>query len=42
MNQNPVLAQMFRNLLDAVDGRATKEEIDQFRNMLLKIEKGQF
>ena len=40
MKQNPVLAQMFRNLLDIIDERSTKEEIEQFRNMLLKIEKG--
>ena len=40
MKQNPMLAKMFRNLLDILDGRATKEEIEQFRNLLLKIEHG--
>lgn len=40
MNQNPVMAKMIRSLLDIIDGRATKEEIEEFRNFLLKIEQG--
>ena len=40
MHQNPVMAHMFRNLLDIIDGKATREEIEQFRNLLLKIENG--
>ena len=37
--QNPVLARMIRTLLDVQTGRATKEEIEEFRKMLIKIEK---
>jgi hypothetical protein len=37
--QNPILARMIRTLLDAQTGVATKEEIDEFRKMLKKIEK---
>jgi len=37
--QNPLLAKMIRTLLDVQTGKATKEEIDQFRKMLTKIEK---
>ncbi|MDH3278385.1 MAG: hypothetical protein OEM21_09845 [Nitrosopumilus sp.] len=40
MNQNPVMAKMVRNLLDVIDGKATKEEIEQFRKFLLRIENG--
>jgi len=40
MNQNPVMAKMIRSLLDIIDERATKEEIEEFRNFLIKIEKG--
>ena len=38
--QNPVLAKMIRTLLDVQTGKATKEEIEEFRQMLKKIEKG--
>jgi hypothetical protein len=37
--QNPILARMIRTLLDAQTGVATKEEIDEFRKMLKRIEK---
>jgi hypothetical protein len=37
--QNPVLATMIRTLLDVQTGRATKEEIEEFRKMLKKIER---
>jgi len=37
--QNPVLARMIRTLLDVQTGKATKEEIEEFRKMLIKIEK---
>lgn len=37
--QNPILAKMIRTLLDVQTGRATKEEIEEFRKLLLKIEK---
>ena len=37
--QNPVLARMIRTLLDVQTGIATKEEIDEFRKMLAKIER---
>ena len=38
--QNPILARMVRTLLDVQTGRATREEIEEFRKMLVKIEKG--
>jgi len=37
--QNPILARMIRTLLDVQMGTATKEEIEEFREMLTKIEK---
>lgn len=37
--QNPVLATMIRTLLDVQTGKATKDEIDEFRKMLTKIER---
>jgi len=37
--QNPVLAKMFRTLLDVQMGEATEEEIKEFRKMLMKIER---
>ena len=36
--QNPVLATMIRTLLDVQTGKATKDEIDEFRKMLTDIE----
>ena len=38
-HQNPFLAKMFRTLLDVQTGHATKEEIEEFRKLLLDIEK---
>ncbi len=37
--QNPILARMIRTLLDVQTGKATKEEIDEFRKMLTSIER---
>ena len=37
--QNPVLAKMIRTLLDVQTGKASEEEIKEFRKMLLSIEK---
>jgi len=37
--QNPILAMMIRTLLDVQTGKATKDEIEEFRKMLIKIEK---
>ena len=37
--QNPFQAKMIRTLLDVQTGKATKEEIEEFRKLLLKIEK---
>ena len=36
--QNPILATMIRTLLDVQTGKATKEEIAEFRNIMLDIE----
>ena len=36
--QNPLLAKMFRILLDEQTGRASKEEIEEFRKVLVSIE----
>lgn len=40
MRQNPLLAKNFRVLLDVLEGKATKEEIEDFRNLLKSIESG--
>jgi len=37
--QNPLMAKMFRTLLDVQIGKASENEIQEFRNMLLGIEK---
>ena len=37
--QNPILATMIRTLLDVQTGKATKEEIAEFRKMLTNIER---
>ena len=37
--QNPVLARMVRTLLDVQTGKATEEEIEEFRKFLNEIEK---
>ena len=36
--ESPLLVKMFRTILDVQTGKATKEEIEEFRNMLSKIE----
>jgi len=36
---NPFMARNFRMLVDIIEGKASKEEIDQFRNLLKQIEK---
>lgn len=40
MRQNPLLAKNFRMLLDVIDGKATRAEIEEFRNLLKSIEAG--
>ena len=39
MYQNPFVAKMFRTILDVQTGKASTEEIEEFRKLLLKIEK---
>ena len=39
MNRDPIYAKMIRTLLDVQTGKASQEEIKEFRNMLTKIEK---
>ena len=36
--QNPFLARNFRMLVDIIEGKASKEEIEKFRNLLKTIE----
>jgi uncharacterized protein YneF (UPF0154 family) len=38
--QNPVLAKMIRTLLDVQTGKASQEEIQEFRTEMKKIENG--
>ena len=40
LRQNPLFAKMIRVLLDAQTGKASKEEIEEFRKLLKKIEDG--
>jgi len=40
MRQNPMMARNFRMLVDILENKATKEEIEDFRNLLKSIEKG--
>ncbi|MEW6044620.1 MAG: hypothetical protein AB1608_10190 [Thermoproteota archaeon] len=37
--EDPLLARMIRTLLDVQTGKATKEEIEEFRKMISEIEK---
>lgn len=37
--QNPFMARNFRMLVDMIEGKASKEEIEKFRNLLIRIEK---
>jgi len=37
---NPFFAKMFRNLVDIIQGTASKEEIERFRELLMSIEAG--
>ena len=39
MLEDPITATMFRGLLDVKTGKATKEEIEEFRKFLNEIEK---
>jgi len=39
MEQNPLLAKMFRMILDVQTGKASKEEVEKFRDVLIDIEK---
>ncbi len=36
---NPFMARNFRMLVDIIEGKASKEDIEKFRNLLRKIEK---
>jgi len=36
--QNPIMAKMFRTLLDVHTGKATEEEVNEFRKFLKNIE----
>ena len=36
---NPFMARNFRMMIDIIEGKASKEEIEQFREFLTKIEK---
>ena len=38
--QNPLLAKVFRTLLDIQTGKISKDEIEEMRNLLRKIEGG--
>ena len=40
LRQNPLFAKMFRTLLDIQTGNISKEEIEEMRNLLKKIEEG--
>ena len=39
LQQNPFMAKLFRSMLDIQTGKATKEEIEEFRSFLTNIEK---
>tara|TARA_B110000438_G_scaffold144669_1_gene139323 strand:+ start:374 stop:754 length:381 start_codon:yes stop_codon:yes gene_type:complete len=39
MQQNPVFAKMIRTILDVQTGKASDEEIKEFREFLIKIER---
>jgi len=41
LRHNPFFARIFRVLIDMVDGKASKEEIEDIRNLLRSIEKNQ-
>ena len=41
LRNNPFFARIFRVLIDMVDGKASKEEIVDIRNLLRTIEKGE-
>ena len=38
--RNPYMAEAFRFIIDILDGKATKEEIEKYRKFLNSIEKG--
>ena len=40
LRQNPLFAKMIRVLLDAQTGKASQEELEDFRKMLKQIEDG--
>ena len=40
LRNNPFFARIFRVLIDMVDGKASKEEIENIRNLLRLIEEG--
>ncbi len=38
---NPFMARNFRMIVDMLDGKASKEDVKKFRNLLEKIERGE-
>ncbi len=40
LRNNPFFARIFRVLIDMVDGKASKEEIENIRKLLRMIEEG--
>ena len=40
MRRNPVMAKMFRTVIDIQTGKASEEEIRKFREFLISIEQG--
>ncbi len=40
VRENTLMARYIRELLDVIDGKATKEEIEKFRKFLITIESG--
>ncbi len=40
LRHNPFLARNFRMLVDIIEGRASKKDIEEFRDLLVAIEQG--
>lgn len=41
MKQNPLMAKNFRIILDLLEGKASAEEVEEFRKFLKSIERGE-
>jgi len=41
LRNNPFMARNFRMIVDMLDGKASKEDVEKFRNLLEKIERGE-